>query len=292
MAKNVLGKGLEALISSKPVAIEEELKEKAGEKGGEGTINLAITDIITSSNQPRREFNKEKMMELVMSIKEKGVVEPILVRAKGNKYELIAGERRWRAAKEAGLYNIPAIIKNVSDREALELSLIENIQREDLNPIEEARAYQLLIEQFKMGQEEIAKAVGKDRSTVANIIRLLKLPEDIQAELRKENLTMGHARALLSLEDLIKQKMIFRRVVRKGLSVRETEELVRSNLEGPRKRLVKERDIYLEKIAEELKIIFGTKVSVTGKSNRGKIEIKYYSSDDLSRIMDILEIKL
>lgn len=293
MGKNVLGRGLEALISSKPLSIEEEAsKEKTEEKVSEGAINLAIADIITSSNQPRSEFNKEKMMELVMSIKEKGVVEPILVRAKGNKYELIAGERRWRAAKEAGLYNIPAIIRNVSDREALEISLIENIQRADLNPVEEAKAYQLLIEQFKISQEEIAKAVGKDRSTVANTIRLLKLPEEIQAELKKENLTMGHARALLSLEDPIRQKMIFRRVLRKGLSVRETEDLVRSNLEGPRKRLMKEKDIYLDKIAEELKLIFGTKVSVTGNTNRGKIEIKYYSSDDLSRFLDILEIKL
>lgn len=282
MTKNVLGKGLEALISSRTVPIEEKA----------GVISLRIDDIIASTYQPRGEFKKEKMAELIMSIKEKGLVEPILVRAKGDKYELIAGERRWRAAKEAGLGNLPVIIRDVSDREALELSLIENIQREDLNPLEEAKAYESLMQQFSLGQEEIAKAVGKDRSTISNTIRLLKLPQEVQAEIRKENLSMGHARALLSLEDPIKQKLIARRIVRKGLSVRETETLVKKDIGGVKGSKQQAQEVYLSRIAEELKRIFGTKVSISGKSHKGKIEISYYSNDDLTRILDILEIKL
>ena len=282
MTKNVLGKGLEALISSRTVPVEEKT----------GVISLRIDDIIASTYQPRSDFKKEKMAELVMSIKEKGLVEPILVRPKGDKYELVAGERRWRAAKEAGLVNIPVIIKDVSDREALELSLIENIQREDLNPLEEAKAYESLMQQFRLGQEEIAKAVGKDRSTISNTIRLLKLPQEVQAEIRKENLSMGHARALLSLEDPIKQKLIARRIVRKGLSVRETEILVKKDIGGVKGPKQQQQDVYLTRIAEELKRIFGTKVSLTGRPHKGKIEISYYSNDDLTRILDILEIKL
>ncbi len=291
MAKNVLGKGLEALISSR--AKEVISSEAVGkEKIGDAINFINIEDIITGPNQPRIDFNKEKMSELVMSIKEKGIVEPILVRPRDNKYELIAGERRWRAAKEAGLDKVPVIIKHVSDKEAFEMSLIENIQREDLNPLEEARAYQFLMDEYKINHEDIARAVGKDRSTVTNTMRLLKLSEDIQKEIRAENLTMGHARALLSLDDPLRQKLIAKKIVKKGLSVRETERLVKKSSGIIVKEPKVQRDPFLLKITEELQHLFGTKVSLSGTSKKGKIEINYFSSDDLSRLLDILEIKL
>jgi ParB family chromosome partitioning protein len=290
MAKNVLGRGLEALISSKPIIESEQIKTRENEGGN----LIKLNSIVTSANQPRLDFNKEKLAELMMSIKEKGVVEPILVRPKDDKYEIIAGERRWRAAKEIGFEDMPVIIKNVSDKEAFEMSLIENIQREDLNPLEEAKAYQFLMEQYKTSHEEIARAVGKDRSTISNSMRLLRLPEDIQKEIRNENLTMGHARALLSLESPVRQKLLAKKIVRKGLSVREAELLVKKETGTLIKQTTKEkqRDPYLLKIAEEMQHLFGTKVSVAGKSNKGKIEITYYSADDISRILDILDIKL
>ena len=287
MAKNVLGRGLEALISSKPR--EHAVSET---KEGEGANFITIDKIVTSSTQPRLNFNKEKMAELIMSVKEKGVVEPILVRPKNDKYEIIAGERRWRAATEAGFDTIPVLIKDVSDKEALEMSLIENIQREDLNSLEEAKAYQFLMDEYKISHEEIARALGKDRSTVSNTIRLLKLPETIQQEIRNENLTMGHARTLLSLEDSARQKLIAKKIVKKGLSVRATELLVKKDMGTHIKPKEKQRDPHLSRIVEELQHLFGTKVSIAGKSDKGKIEITYYSGDDLSRILDILDIKL
>jgi len=287
MVKNVLGRGLEALIASKPK--ETTLAET---KEAVGANFITIDKIVTSSTQPRINFNKQKMAELIMSVKEKGVVEPILVRPKNDKYEIIAGERRWRAATEAGFDTIPVIIKDVSDKEALEMSLIENIQREDLNPLEEAKAYRFLMDEYKITHEEISKVLGKDRSTVSNTIRLLKLPDVIQEEIRNENLTMGHARALLSLEDAAKQKLIAKKIVKKGLSVRATELLVKRDIGAPIKPKEKQRDPHLSRIAEELQHLFGTKVSIIGKSNKGKIEITYYSDDDLSRILDILDIKL
>lgn len=287
MAKSVLGRGLEALISSKP-----EVSSFTEPKESEVGSFIKIENIITSAKQPRVTFNKEKMAELISSIKEKGVVEPILVRPKNDKYEIIAGERRWRAATEAGFDTIPVVIKDVSDKDALELSLIENIQREDLNPLEEAKAYQFLMAEYKITHEEIAKALGKDRSTVSNTIRLLKLPEGIREEIRNENLTMGHARALLSLEDPARQQLLAKKIAKKGLSVRETELLVKKDMGVQIAPKEKQADPHLSKIAEEFQHLFGTKVSISGKSNKGKIEITYYSEDDLSRIMDILDIKL
>lgn len=288
MAKNVLGRGLEALIT--PVSRDSESVEKR-EEGGVNFIR--IDDISASSKQPRIDFNKEKMDELIMSIKQRGVVEPILVRPKNNRYEIIAGERRWRAAKEAGFSTIPAIIKDVSEKDAFELSLIENIQREDLDPLEEAKAYQFLMENYKLSHEEIARAVGRDRSTISNTLRLLKLPEDIQDEIKKEKLTMGHARALLSLEDPARQRIVAKKVLQNSLSVRETEALVKKYMEVSIKQPIPTpKDPYLSQITEKLQHLFGTKVCISGKSNKGKIEITFYSSEDLSRILDILSISL
>lgn len=291
MAKNVLGRGLDALISVKMPITNEEPEIKKENSGG---INfIKIDDIVISSIQPRTDFNAEEMAELIMSIREKGIIQPIVVRPKNDKYEIIAGERRWRAAKEVGFDTIPVTIKNVSDKEALEMSLIENIQREDLNPLEEARAYQFLMEQYKISHEEIAKALGKDRSTISNTVRLLKLPEDIQQEIRNEHLTMGHARALLGIDDPVRQKLLAKKIVKKGLSVRETESLAKKEVTGVVKGTEeKQRDPYLLKIIEQLQHLFGTKVIIFGKSKKGKIEITYYSEDDLSRILDVLDIKL
>lgn len=292
MAKNVLGRGLEALISSKKTDVMEEEKPRIQQEIGEGAHLLKIDEIIPGSNQPRMEFNKEKMAELVMSIKGKGIVEPIVVRKKDNKYEIIAGERRWRAAREAGFDTVPVILRNVSDKDALEMSLVENIQREDLNPLEEAKAYQYLMEQYNITHEEIARALGKDRSTVSNIIRLLKLPAEIQKEIKSGDLSMGHARALLGIENESIQKLVARKIVRRGLSVREAERLVKKASGAGVKEPAKQRDPYLIKIAEELQHIFGTKVTLSGKSDKGKIEIIYYSKDDLTRIIDTLDIRL
>ncbi|MEW6096639.1 MAG: ParB/RepB/Spo0J family partition protein [bacterium] len=278
MQRIALGKGLEALLPD--VKIE-----------GENIREVKISEIKSSRYQPRRYFDVEKQKELADSIKEKGIVQPVLVRPYKEGYELIAGERRLQAAKAIGLDRIPAIVKDVVDSEALEIALIENIQRQDLNPMEEAEAYQKLIKEFNLTQENLAKEVGKDRTSIANTLRLLKLPLEIQEQVSSGAISMGHARAILSLESEVQQIEACEKVVKKGLSVRKVEGLVKRMKKGEivsrETHETSQPDVTIVACEEDLMRILGTKVRIKETvKGKGKIEIEFYSYSDLDRIME------
>lgn len=276
-----LGKGIGALLGS------------ATQEGGRKYFLCPIEELKPHSNQPRKTFNDEKMAELVASIKEKGVIQPLVVRRVEDHYQIIAGERRWRAAQKAGLLDIPVVIQDVSEAWALEVALIENIQREDLNPIEEADAYHHLIESFDLSQDEVAKRVGKDRSTVANSIRLLRLPGLVRGDVIAGRLAMGHARALLSLdqdEDILEAR---EQLLAKRLSVRETEALVKKIKAFGRPPKVGTKpavDPQMVHLAGELKRSLGTQVKIVPKGKGGKIEIAYFSAAELDRLLELFGI--
>jgi len=283
MEKRALGRGLEALIT--PIAVES--AATTGTQANEQVLQIPIAQIRTNKYQPRMEFNQEKLNELVSSIREKGVVQPVLVRKTSQGYELIAGERRLRAVKALGVEKIPAIVRNVEDIDMLELSLIENIQREELNAIEAAHAFQKFITDFSFTQERIAKALGKDRSTVANTLRLLGLPKKIQDYISKNTITAGHAKAILSLPAEMDQLRVCNLVVKKGLSVRETESLVSRRSLGGKKIEIK-KDQNISDLELQLQQLFGTRVRIVHGKKRGRIQIEYYSTEDLNRILDML----
>lgn len=275
MENRALGKGLSALIP-----------DKVNKTGGE--VTFLKTDLVQDNPfQPRTHYDENKLAELKASIKEKGILVPILVRLKDGQYQVVAGERRLKAARSLSVQEIPAIVREVSDQEALVLALIENIQREELNPIEEAEAYKKLIEEFRYTQDMVAESVGKDRSTITNLLRLLKLPAEIQQSVYDGGLSVGHARALLGVESLAEQKRFFDLVVKKGLSVRELEELVRSGAKDSARRVKprETRDYELAALEEQLQNALGTKVSIQSRKKKGKIVIEYYSLDDLDRII-------
>lgn len=279
MSRKALGRGLKALIPDTKPPDQSPLLE------------LHIEQVLPGRYQPRQEFDQEKIRDLSESIKARGVIQPVVVkRAEGDRYELIAGERRWRAAREAGLQTIPAIIRDVQDPEALEMALVENLQREDLNPIEAARAYHLLAEKFDLTQEEIASQVGKDRASVANHLRLLRLPGEVQEELVRGRIAMGHARAILALSSREKQVQACNTIISRALSVREAEKLVR-HLSAPTakpKRKIAKKDIYINDLEDRLRQALGTKVAVRPGARGGTIEISYFSQDDLERLIDHL----
>ena len=278
MPKKVLGKGLNALMPEK--AIEP----------GTKIAQLKMSEISLSRLQPRQEASPQKMNELIASIREKGVIQPVLVRPKEGGFELIAGERRFQAVKKLGFTELPAIIKDVQDAEALQLSLIENIQREELNPLEEAQAYQQLGSEFGFTQEKIARVVGKDPSSISNTLRLLKLPQEVQVALRKGFISMGHARTILAIKGLDEQGRMFKRTLARRLSVRELENIVGRQLSGrekQRRHLL--RDPNLVAVEEEIQRILGTKVRIVAGRKRGKIILEYYSLDDLERIINLLK---
>ncbi|MDD5633828.1 MAG: ParB/RepB/Spo0J family partition protein [Candidatus Omnitrophica bacterium] len=271
-----LGKGLSALISEDPTKTRERV------------ANIRLTDIVPNPFQPRRIFGQEKMTELVESLKEKGVIQPILVRPAGAGYELIAGERRWRAAKELQLSEIPAIIKNdIDDANCLEISIIENIQREELNPLEEANAYKELADKFEHTLEKIGQMVGKDKTTISNSLRILTLPSEITKFIEDGSISAGHAKALLSLESEYRRKKIAKLIVKKGISVRETEQLVKRVID-PRKKSVLPKDPEISTIEETLQHKLGTKVQIIQGKKRGRIEIQYFSNEDLQRLLGLL----
>ncbi len=275
MEKSVLGRGLSALIPEAPVE-----KDKVQ--------TLELDRLEASTFQPRLYFSDSRLKELAASIKEKGVIQPILVRAKGGKYEIIAGERRFRAAKLLGLKEIPAIIKNVDDANVLELSLIENVQREELNRIEEARAYRRLSQEFRLTQEQISLKVSKDRATVANTLRLLELPEKIQRHLEENLISMGHAKSLLMLADEKEQSKLCDKILKKGLSVRQSEHAARVLGAGSGQPVRRKKDIHLASIEEKLQHRFGTRVRILQGKKRGKIVIEYFSQEDLNRVLGML----
>lgn len=283
--KRGLGKGLDTMIPER--ITETDTKE---ENVSRETL-LPINEIEPNKYQPRKSFDEEGLKELADSIRQYGIIQPLIVQKKGKLYEIIAGERRWRASRLAGLKEVPVIIKDYSPQEVVEIALIENIQREDLNPIEEAQAYQRLIREYNLKQEELAERVSKSRVTITNALRLLKLDDRVQQMLIDNTLSGGHARSLLSLEDANLQFETACKIVEKKLSVRETENLVRQLLKAKPNKESKTTDdnsfIYRD-IEEKLKNIIGTKVSINRrKNNKGKIEIEYYSDEDLERIIDL-----
>ena len=275
MERKALGRGITALIP-----------EKEAEKG-EKIAYLKLEEVKPSPFQPREDFDNQSMEELTQSIKEKGVIQPILVRRKGEHYELIAGERRWRAANILKINEIPAIIREVEDADSLELSLIENIQRQDLNPIEEARAYKYLIDKFNLTQEKLSEILGKARVTVTNTLRLLNLPQEIQEEIKKGRLSFAHGRALLEIDDPIQQRRLAQQAISNSLSVKELENLVkrqRSKVLKRHREEVRTTEPYVAVLEEELQQILATKVRINKRKKRGQIIIEFYSYEELERI--------
>ena len=307
--KSGLGRGLDALfpektVQSKPKTTVKtvkqtktataETKKSSQQENSNGARMMKLSMIEPNREQPRKKFDEDALQELADSIKQYGVLQPLLVSDKKDYYEIIAGERRWRAAKLAGLTEIPVIVKEFSEQELVEISLIENIQREDLNPVEEAMAYKRLIDEFHLKQDEIAERVGKSRTAVTNAMRLLKLSEKVQQMLIDEMITAGHARAILSIADKEKQESIAMKVFDEKLSVRETEALVKRMLEPPKtakkSKFSSAEDAIYESLEEKMKSIMGTRVQIHRKKNdKGKIEIEYYSKDELERIIDLFE---
>ena len=296
--KSGLGKGLDSLIPSagakksnpaksevkKEVVVEKVVKKEE--------VMLKITEVEPSREQPRKNFNEDALLELADSIKQFGIIQPLIVQKQDDYYEIIAGERRWRAAKLAGLKEVPVIIKNYTEQERVEIALIENIQREDLNPIEEALAFRRLLTEFELKQDELAERVSKSRTAVTNSMRLLKLDERVQQMVVDEKISTGHARALLAVEDKEQQYTLANKIFDEKLSVRETERLMKNfQKEKENKKSQKTENEFIYKgIEEKIKMILGTKVTVNHKkNNNGRIEIEYYSNEELERIMDLLE---
>jgi len=318
MVKQVLGRGLGALLGenqqAKGVPLPAEAVQHSQSKDkvlpatadtkpdvatGEQVRIVPIDKIKPSPYQPRKDFSQESINELAESIKQQGILQPLIVRQRGEFYEIIAGERRYRAAQIAGLKQAPIVIKNVDDREALEMSLVENLQRENLNPIEEAEGYANLINTFNLTQEEAAAKVGKNRATVANALRLLKLPDEIKSLLRSGNISTGHAKVILSLEDVKLQKLACEKVIKDGLNVRQTEELVnylknRSMVVDTKSRSkkIQTRDTHIVDLEKQLMQKLGTKVTLHYRDGKGAVEIKFFSNDELERILNIVGVKL
>lgn len=281
--KRGLGKGLSALI---PDDLEGNLFNEDEKK--DQIVELDISLVVSNENQPRKEFEKESLEELKDSIKQYGIIQPIVVRKLNDKYEIIAGERRWRAAKEASLKKVPCIIKEVDDKEAIKLALIENIQRQDLNPIEEANAFKALIDNYNLKQDEVAKAVGKSRSYIANSLRLLNLDKEILDYVSEGKITVGHGKALLGVRNKKERLNVAKAIVDKNLNVRETEKLVSKAKTRKSKKDVVKKDPFIEEIEEKLMRALGTKVSLISSKSGGKIEIEFYSDEDLQRILEVI----
>lgn len=288
MAKNRnkgLGKGLDALFGE--VNVQRPL---SSDDSGNGEIkNIKLNDIKPNANQPRKTFDKEKLQELANSIEENGLIQPVILRGVDKGYEIVAGERRWRAARLVGLKEIPAIVRELDEQELALFAIIENMQREDLNPIEEANGVASMADTYGMTQGEISKSIGKSRPYITNMLRLLKLPTEIQDFISSGDLSNGHGRALLGLDTPQLQISVAKKVIAEGLSVRQTEELVRNGgarrTPKPRK---KRKSPDVEQVEDELKTLLGTKVSLKQSGKKGKIEIEYYSRDEMERLIDLL----
>lgn len=305
--KSGLGRGLDALfpektVQSKPKTVKTVKEEKkvavdtkkfSQQETSNGERMMKISMIEPNREQPRKKFDEDALQELSESIKQYGILQPLLVSDKKDYYEIVAGERRWRAAKMAGLKEVPVVVKEFSTQEIVEISLIENIQREDLNPVEEAMAYKRLIDEFHLKQDEIAERVSKSRTAVTNSMRLLKLDSRVQQMMVDEMISAGHARAILAISDKEKQETVAMKVFDEKLSVRETEALVKRILDPPKEKRAQKssaEDAIYESLEEKMKNIMGTKVQIhRKKNNKGKIEIEYYSKDELERIIDLFE---
>lgn len=278
--KKGLGRGLDALISS----------TDSLESSFESVLELKINDVEPNSGQPRKVFDQEKLQALADSIKDHGIVQPIIVRKEDTRYIIVAGERRWRAAKIAGLKAIPAVVKELSTREVMEVALIENLQREDLNPIEEAEAYQKLLDEHGMTQEDVSKLVGRSRAAIANSVRLLSLAEEIQDMLSDGRLTSGHARTLITIDNQKRQQELAEQIVEKGLNVRETEKLAAQEMKraASKQMPIRKESAEIINLIENLRSVLGTKIDLKHGKDKGKIIIEYYSREEFDRIIDLL----
>ena len=292
--KRGLGKGLDSLIPTN-VMMESEVKHatvstaSSAEEGKDGTLMVKLSKVEPNREQPRKNFDEDSLQELAESLKQFGMLQPILVQNRGDYYEIIAGERRWRAAKIAGLKEVPVIVRELTDQEIVEISLIENIQREDLNPIEEAQAYKRLLTEFHLKQDEVAERVSKSRTAVTNSMRLLKLCDEVQKMVVDDMISTGHARALISIEDPEEQYLIAQKIFDEKLSVREVEKLVNDLHKPPKPPKEENRTLQAiyQEISERLKQSLSTKVSVSAKQNgAGKIEIEFYNHEDLERLLE------
>ena len=286
-----LGKGLEALFGDIEIKTSDLTGAGAAEQsqGGSRIALIDINEIKSSAAQPRRRFDEEKINELAESITAHGIIQPVIVKKAEQGFELVAGERRWRAARKAGIKQIPGIIKELTEEQTLLLSIIENIQREDLNPIEEAEALARILEKFGLTQEEISKNLGKSRPYITNATRLLKLPAEIQQLVREGKLSNGHGRALINVADPKRQAMLASKAVEEGLSVRKMEELVKEEALPAREKTEKKakKSIEIQDVERELKELLGTKVTLLHSGNKGKIQIDYYSQDELERLIEL-----
>ena len=287
--KKGLGRGLDALFADQAPVLEKaeaaEEKQKADENS---VVYIGIEQIKPNVNQPRKKFNEERIAELAESILKHGIIQPLVVRRSEAFYEIVAGERRWRAARRADLEKVPCIIREFTDEENMLIAIIENLQREDLDPIEEANGLNQMIKKFGMTQEEVSKSISKSRPYISNSLRLLKLPEYIQELVSEGKLSMGHARALISVEDPKLQSEICSRIVKDGLSVRDVEKLVAQNTRPRRKRAKRVKSPDTVRAENRLKEIYGTRVSIDSTGKKGSIRLEYYSSDELNRLLDLL----
>lgn len=286
-----LGRGLDALFAEQAPVVQPQDTEKSTAEVAEenAVVYININDIKPNENQPRKTFNEEKIEELSASINEHGIIQPLVVRKSGNAYEIVAGERRWRAARKAGLKEVPCLIRNFTDEENMLVAIIENMQREDLNPIEEAEGLNQMIRIYGLTQEEVSRSVSKSRPYITNALRLLKLPEEIRNFVIEGKLTTGHARALISVEDRKLQAELCRKIIEEGLSVRKTEQLAAEAGKPKKKPVKKVKSADTLHVEDELKNIFGTKVSIDQKGKKGKIQLEYYSTDELNRLIELLK---
>lgn len=295
-----LGRGLDALFADASIT-EEPVKEEAKKstkkeverkpaEADENTVQyIEINEIKPNEGQPRKTFDPEKIKDLANSILEHGLIQPIVVRKLPRGYEIVAGERRWRAAREADLKKIPCIVRELDDKENMLLAIIENMQREDLNPIEEAEGLEKMIKAYKLTQEEVSKSVGKSRPYISNSLRLLKLPKLVKEYLAEEKISMGHARALINIDDEKKQIDICKRIAQEGLSVREVEKLASTETKTKKRAAKRVKNPDVARVEEELKHVLGTKVAITKNGKKGKVEIEFFSSEELDRIIDLLK---
>lgn len=292
--KKALGRGLEALISDQPVSVSREASSATpvAEKTdpSQAVLYIDINDIKPNENQPRKVFNEEKIQDLAASIVEHGVIQPLIIRGAAHGFEIVAGERRWRAARAAGLKEVPCLIRELSDEENMLVAIIENMQREDLNPIEEAQGLDRMLKSYGLTQEQVSKSVGKSRPYITNSLRLLKLPAEIQEKVSEGEITTGHARALVAIDSRKLQQELCLRIIEKGLTVREIERIASGEKNHPTKKKTKTAKSHeVAAIEEELKERLGTRINIRQKGRKGLIEIEYYTTDELNRLIDLLK---